>query len=98
MSAALRNLPQNARFHAICGEAARQATFAGRTLSAKQWKILFVSAHEIVMGEDPDIVKGIEGEIVSLRERTASMSTSRMASLIEYATAWCIQNGVHLAK
>lgn len=94
----LRLPAQGARFHAICGEVAKQATFGGRKLSEKQWKVLFISALTIVEGDDPDLVRGLEGELVSLRESTASMSVSRASSLIEYVTAWAVQNGIVLAK
>lgn len=93
-----RTLPQNAKFRAICGEVAKQATFDGRKLSQKQWVILLVSAHEIVVGEDPELVIGIEDEFVSLRERTSTMSSARMSSLIEYCTAWAVENGIKLTK
>lgn len=94
-----RNLLQNARFHAICNEVARQCMFRGRWLSGQQWKVLFVSAHAIAtQQEDPDIVRGLEGEYVALRESTAAMSSERMASLIEYCSAWSAQMGIHLAK
>lgn len=93
-----RLLVQSARFHAICGEVAKQAMFDGRRLSAQQWKVLFCSAHLVVAGEDPDLVQGLAGEFVSLRESTASMSVSRMCSLIEYVTCWAVENNIILAK
>jgi hypothetical protein len=98
MAERARTLPQSAKFHALCGEVARQATFGGRKMSPKQWKILLVSAHEIVAGEDPELVRGLEGEFVSLRESTARMSAERMNSLIEYCTCWATQNGIKLTK
>ncbi|MDP0076347.1 recombination protein NinB [Glaesserella parasuis] len=58
-----RNLEQNAKFHAMCGDIARQVQF--------------------------------NGELVNIRESTAQMSVKRMASLIEYVTAWGVSNGVH---
>lgn len=98
MTERARTLPQSAKFHALCGEVAKQATFDGRKLSKRQWIILLVSAHEIVEGEDPEMTLGIEGEFVSLRERTSSMSSARMSSLIEYCTAWAVENGIKLTK
>lgn len=94
----LRTADQSKRFHAICGEVARQATFGGRKLSAQQWKLILVSAHMIVAGDDPDLVIGLEGEFVSLNERTSRMSVSRMSSLIESATCWAVEAGITLAK
>lgn len=91
-----RTPAQGARFHAICGEVARQARFNGRTLNQQQWKILLLSAHLIVSGEDPDLILGLVGEFVLL-ESTAGMTVERMSSLIDYATCWAVQNGVELA-
>lgn len=96
--ARLRLPAQSARFHAICGEVAKQATFGGRKLSAQQWKVLLISSHMIVAGEDPDLVQGLAGEFVALRESTARMSVSRMSSLIEATTCWAVEAGIILAN
>ena len=80
-----RLLVQNSRFHAMCGDIAKQQKYLGRTLTGAQWKILMISAHSIETGEGADIVPGLTGEFVSLRESSAGMSISRMASLIEYS-------------
>lgn len=89
-----RLLVQNAKFHAMCGDVARQKQFAGRTLKGGQWKILFISAHAIETGEESDMVQGLSGEFVNLRESSAEMSIQRMSSLIEYVEAWGAQNNV----
>ena len=89
-----RSVEQNAKFHALCSDVARQARYAGRKLSAEQWKVLFVSGHAIATQQGADMVPGLEGEFVNLRESTASMSVSRMASLIEYVLAWCAQHDI----
>lgn len=93
-----RSNPQSARFHAICGEVARQATFQGRRLSAQQWKVLFCSAWFMVHGEELYLARGLECEFVLLRPSTAKMNGEAMSSLIEYCTAWAISNGFTLAK
>lgn len=93
-----RSLPQSAKFHALCGEVARQAKFSGRALSAQQWKVLLVSAHEIVAGADPELVQGLQGEFVMLRESTARMSSDRMNSLLEFCICWATENGIQLTK
>ena len=91
-----RTLDQNAKFHAICSDVARQAKFMGRTLTALQWKTLFVSGHSIATEIGADIVPGLEGEFVNIRESTANMGVKRKSSLIEYTLAWCAENGVNL--
>lgn len=92
-----RNLEQNAKFHAMCGDVARQAQWLGKPLSPVQWKTLFISGHAIATGLSANVVAGLEGEYVNIRESSASMSVGRMASLIEYVQAWCVENGVKLS-
>lgn len=86
-----RLLVQNAKFHSMCGDIAKQMKHGARTLTLGQWKILLISAHSIETGEGADVVAGLTGEFVNLRESSAAMSISRMASLIEYVAAWGAQ-------
>ncbi|MDH2997204.1 recombination protein NinB [Pasteurellaceae bacterium LFhippo2] len=90
-----RNLEQNAKFHAMCGDISKQLLFNGKKLPLEDWKILLVSAHRIATQGENNIVTGLEGEMVVLRESTAQMSVKRMASLIEYVTAWGVERGVN---
>ena len=94
ISPATRNLEQNAKFHAICSDIARQAKFASKQLGINEWKVLLVSGHAIATGQGANVLPGLEGEFVNIRESTASMSVKRLSSLIEYALAWGSQNGV----
>jgi len=88
---------QNERFHAIVGDIAKSAmTWAGKQRTAAEWKVLIVSAHSTATRQGSEMVPGIEGEFVNLRESTALMSVKRGASLIEYATAFALSNGVTL--
>jgi hypothetical protein len=91
-----RTIEQNAKFHAICSDVARQAEYMGRKLDAGQWKLLFISGHAVAAKQQADMVPGLEGEFLNLRESTAQMPVARMASLIEYIQAWCAQNGIWL--
>ena len=75
-------------------DVANQAEFMGRKLSMEQWKVLFISGHAIATNQKADVVPGLEGEFVNIRESSAKMSVSRMASLIEYVTAYGVANGV----
>lgn len=93
-----RSSPQNRIFHAICTDVARQTTFLGKTRSAQQWKVIFVSAHAVATGGESELVEGLEGELVQLRESTAKMTRERMISLIEYAIAWCALNNINTQK
>lgn len=90
-----RSLEQNAKFHALCADIARSGiTWAGKRRTAAQWKVLLVSGHATATKEGSEIVPGIEGEFVNIRESTAAMSRSRGSSLIEYTLAFCAMHGV----
>lgn len=91
-----RTLEQSAMFHAICGDIARQHKFMGRMLTPAQWKVLLISGHKIATGEGADMVPGLQGEFVNIRESSAQMSVKRLASLITYAQAYCADNGIAL--
>lgn len=89
-----RTLDQNAMLHALFSTIAKQATWCGRQLSAEQWKVLFISGHAIATGRGSDMIPGLEGEFVNIRESSARMSVARMTSLIEYIIAWCAERGI----
>lgn len=93
-----RNLDQNAKFHAICSDLAKSGlAWAGKRRTADEWKVLLVSGHAVATKEGSDIVPGIEGEFVNIRESTASMSKARGSSLIEYAVAFIATHEVEHA-
>jgi hypothetical protein len=79
------------------GDICKQWTFNGRRLQPKEAKVLFVSAHAVATGEGSDVVEGLEGELVNLRESTAEMTISRMGSLIEYVSAWGANNKIRFS-
>jgi hypothetical protein len=87
---------QNARFHATCGDVSKQILFNDRKLALPQWKVLFISGHAMATGLGADMVQGLEGEMVNIRESSAQMGVKRMASVIEYTTAWAVDNGAKL--
>ena len=82
----------NAKFHAICGDLARAGVlWMGKPRTAAQWKVLLVSGHAVATKEGAELVHGLEGEMVNLRESTATMTKRRSSSLIEYAQAFAAQ-------
>jgi hypothetical protein len=96
---AKRNLDQNAKFHAICSDLARsEQQWAGKRRSAVEWKVLLVSGHSIATKQGAEMVPGLEGEFVNIRESTALMSKSRATSLIEYALAFCAMHGIDMQE
>ena len=83
---------QSAKFHAICGDLARAGVlWMGKPRTGAQWKVLLVSGHAVATKEGAELVPGLEGEFVNLRESTARMTKRRSSSLIEYAQAFAAQ-------
>jgi hypothetical protein len=93
-----RSLDQNSKLHAMFGELEKKATYLGRKLTANQFKTLLISGHAVATGRDAEIIPGIEGEWVNIRESSAQMSVARMTSLIEYIHAWAAENGVQFKE
>jgi hypothetical protein len=90
-----RSLPQNDKFHAMCEDFARSGVeWMNKRRTKDQWKVLLVSGHAIATKEGAEVVPGLEGEFVNIRESTASMSKARGSSLIEYTLAAGVRMGV----
>lgn len=88
------SLEQNSKLHALLSDISKQCEFNGKKRDIDTWKMIMVSAHKIATGGQAEMVIGLEGEVINLRESTAQMSVKRLASLIEYITSWGVQNGV----
>jgi hypothetical protein len=92
-----RSSDQNRMFHAICGDMSKSGhRFAGKERSLEEWKVLLISGHAVATGSAGEVIPGIEGEFVAIRESSASMGVRRAASLITYALAYCHTNGIPL--
>jgi hypothetical protein len=92
-----RTRDQNAMFHAICTDLAKSGhKFGGKPRKAATWKVLLISAHAAATGEGNEVVPGLEGEFVNIRESSALMSVRRAASLITYALSYCDTNQIPL--
>lgn len=96
---ATRSLDQNAKFHAICHDLAKSdMKWAGKRRSQDEWKVLLISAHAVATESKGEVIPGLEGEFVAIRESSARMSVARTASLITYALAFCDTHGVQLTE
>ncbi len=94
-----RNGEQNAKFHALCSDLAKSGLqWGGKPRSAAQWKVLMVSGHAVATKEGAEMVPGVEGEFVNLRESTAQMSVRRSSSLIEYTIAFMAMHDVRVLE
>ena len=89
---------QNRFLHALINDVSRQSKWMGQTRTPAEWKVLFVSGHAQATNLGAEMVPGLEGEFVNLRESTAKMSRARCASLCEYILAFCSANGVRLVE
>lgn len=90
-----RTVEQNAKLHAMISDiAASGIEWAGKRRTFDEWKVLIVSGHAVATGKPGDVIPGLEGEFVAIRESTALMGVSRCASLIEYLQAFGDQHGV----
>lgn len=90
-----RSLDQNAKLHVMFADiAASKFEFAGKARTAEEWKVILISGHSIATGGQGEVIAGIEGELICIRESSASMSVSRMASLIEYVSAFGAGHGI----
>ena len=94
-----RSIDQNAKFHALCGDLEKSnLTWAGKRRKLAEWKVLLVSGHATATKEGSEIVPGLEGEFVNIRESTAEMGKKRSASLLTYSIAFCDMQGVILTE
>ena len=92
-----RSEEQSDTFHGICTSISKSGKeFAGEPRGKDEWKILLISGHGVVTGRGSDVVAGIEGELVNLRESSARMSKSRMSSLIDYSLAYVSNEGIEV--
>lgn len=89
-----RTLPQNAKLHAMLTDISQQCDYMGKRRTINFWKNLFVSGWMIATDQVPEIVPGLEGEFVNIRESTANMGVRDLSSVIEYVSAWGANEGV----
>lgn len=94
-----RTNDQNAKLHAILGDLGKSpVSWAGKRRTLEEWKMIIISGHSVATGHSGEVIPGLEGEFVAIRESSASMSVARAASLIEYLLAFCATNGVELTE
>lgn len=94
-----RSNEQNAFLHAVLTDLARSpVTWAGKRRSLDEWKMLIVSGHAVATNKPGEVIPGLEGEFVAIRESTALMGVGRASSLLEYLMAFCVQNNVDLRE
>ena len=90
-----RTLEQNAKFHAMIGDIAKQCTFLGKKWSLEDWKRLLVDAFENASGEPSKVVPSLDGRrIVSLGTQTREFGKRQAAEFVESLYAYGAENNV----
>lgn len=93
-----RSDAQNRLLHALFADVAAQALWMGQKRTPAEWKVLFVSGHSVATKQGAELVPGLEGEFLNLRESTARMGKARMASLLDYVISWGIDHGIEFRE
>lgn len=93
-----RSIRQNARLHAMLSEISKKATYHGKARNIEFWKGLFVSGWQIATNQHPEIISGLEGELINIRESTATLSVKKISEIMDYIEAYCAMNSIHLSE
>jgi Ribonuclease G/E len=94
----VRSLEQNALLHSLLGEIAAQKEWAGRKWDATTWKRLLTASFERTQGRSVEVVPAIDGHgLEVLYRRTSRMSKQELSELIEFVTAWAVQEGIKIS-
>lgn len=92
-----RSSEQNAKLHALLTDISRSVQWAGAYRDVECWKRLVTAAWMREEKKSCEILPAIDGHGVDLvYAPTSQLSTSDMSSLIEYATAWAVMQGVEV--
>lgn len=92
-----RSPEQNDKLHALLSDIAEQKQWAGKSLDVESWKRLMVAAWSRANKGGMEIVPAIDGAGFDVIYRhTSRMSKQEVSELIEYCTAWAIDQGIKL--
>lgn len=91
-----RSLEQNARLHAMLSEISRKTTYLGKSRGVEFWKGLFVSGWQMATNQHPEIVPGLEGEFINIRESTTKLTVGKLTEVMDYIEAYCGMNNITL--
>lgn len=95
----VRTAEQNAKLHALLSDIASQKQWAGHWLDVEDWKRLMLAAFERANKQGARIFPSIDGAgIDMIYRRSSRMSKQEMSELIEFATAWALDNNIRLAN
>ena len=91
-----RSLDQNAMFHALIGQIAKQAQHMGATWDIEAWKRLLTHEWAKETGRQVgQLVASLDGkDIVQLGIQTRKFSKQEASEFTEWVLAWGSQNGI----
>jgi hypothetical protein len=94
-----RTQHQNALYHSIIHQIAKQAQHLGSTWDAESWKRLLVDAYtkEQWSGSSGQVIPNLTGDgIVQLGLQTRKFTKAQASEFTEWLMAWCAENGVEI--
>ncbi len=97
---------QEERYHAMCGDIAKQCTFMGKRWDKDDWKRLLVDAFAKAMREigeplhhDGRVIPSLDGErVVQLGIQTSGFFVKEASAFIEYLFAYGAAEGVEWSE
>jgi hypothetical protein len=92
-----RTLEQNDKFHALVQDIADQKQWMGELRPVPVWKQLISAAFERAQGRHMEMLPAIDGHGVDVVYwSSARRGKKSMSELIEFTTAWAIDNNIKL--
>jgi len=95
-----RSLDQNAMFHSILTQIARQAQHAGAKWSVDDWKRLTLDLWNRERGDgSARVVAALDNNgIVQLGLTSRSLTKAEASEYTEFLMAWAAQNGIEISE
>ena len=91
-----RTQDQNALYHSIINQIAKQARHLGSTWDTESWKRLLVDTYTREIGQSSgQVIPNLTGDgIVQLGLQTRKFTKQQASEFTEWLIAWCAENGV----
>lgn len=90
-----RTSAENAMLHALITDIAKQVEWAGKKRDVETWKRLLVAAWCRVRAEPLELLPALDGHGFDIiPARTSKLNKSECAELIDFVSAWGVENGV----
>jgi hypothetical protein len=92
-----RSVDQNAMFHSLIGQIAKQAQHAGARWDIESWKRFLVDQWAKETGRSSGrVAPSLDGErVVQLGMQTRHFTKSEASEFTEWLLAWCAENGIN---